>query len=103
MSEFRLISSLITKRFYARLSSNSNSILLSLRQTRRNFNNSSILQAQDYYLAKSPGGENYRLHLAKSRHLVGIRYDKDQIYQFFEIRVIISFIFIFFNLEQQEE
>ena len=76
MSKLRLISSLITKKSYARLSSHSNSILLSLRQTIRNFNNSSTLRAQDYYLAKSPKGENYRLHLAKSRHLVGIRYDK---------------------------
>ncbi|CAG8460573.1 3658_t:CDS:2, partial [Acaulospora colombiana] len=30
-------------------------------------------ESQDYYLARSPKGENYRLRLAKSGHLVGIR------------------------------
>ncbi|CAG8601383.1 10855_t:CDS:2 [Funneliformis caledonium] len=39
----------------------------------RNFSNSSILKSREYYLARSKGAVNYRLHLAKSRHLVGIR------------------------------
>ena len=83
MIKFRLISSLIINTCYTRQSSRSNSIPLSLPQMMRNFNSSSILQAQEYYLGKSPKGENYRVHLAKSRHLVGIRYDKDQTSKFF--------------------
>ncbi|CAG8559253.1 4022_t:CDS:2 [Diversispora eburnea] len=34
---------------------------------------STIQRSQEYYLVKSPKGENYRFHLAKSKHLVGLR------------------------------
>jgi hypothetical protein len=71
MANFSIITPLITKKFNSRLSSHS----FSLRQIMRNFNSSSILRTQEYYLVKSHQGKNYRLHLSKSRHLVGIRYD----------------------------
>ncbi|RHZ89986.1 hypothetical protein Glove_9g352 [Diversispora epigaea] len=34
---------------------------------------SAIQRSQEYYLVKSPRGENYRLHFAKAKHLVGLR------------------------------
>lgn len=67
MANFNIIIPFITKKFNSRHSS-------SLLQIMRNFNHSSILRSQEYYLVKSHHGENYRLHLSKSRHLVGIRY-----------------------------
>ncbi|RGB38757.1 phosphatase 2C-like domain-containing protein [Rhizophagus diaphanus] len=66
MANFNIIIPFITKKFNSRHS-------LSLLQIMRNFNHSSILRSQEYYLVKSHHGENYRLHLSKSRHLVGIR------------------------------
>ncbi|CAI2176324.1 13636_t:CDS:2 [Funneliformis geosporum] len=67
MANFKgVISTIITKKFNTRLSNSISSLT-------RNFSNSSILKSQEYYLARSPKGANYRLHLAKSRHLVGIR------------------------------
>ncbi|CAB4389781.1 unnamed protein product [Rhizophagus irregularis] len=68
MANFNIIIpfTFITKKFNSRHSS-------SLLQIMRNFNHSSILRSQEYYLVKSHHGENYRLHLSKSRHLVGIR------------------------------
>lgn len=69
MANFNIIIPFITKKFNSRLSSNSSSLL----KIMRNFNHSSILRAHEYYLVKSHQGENYRLHLSKSRHLVGIR------------------------------
>ncbi|CAJ0746831.1 16806_t:CDS:2, partial [Entrophospora sp. SA101] len=38
----------------------------------RFFNNFTMCNAQEYYFAKSQKGENYRLHVAKSKHLVGL-------------------------------
>ncbi|RIB06842.1 phosphatase 2C-like domain-containing protein [Gigaspora rosea] len=39
----------------------------------RQITQTSVYRSQEYYLVKSPQGENYRLHLAKSSHLAGTR------------------------------
>ncbi|CAG8748997.1 24419_t:CDS:2 [Gigaspora margarita] len=39
----------------------------------RQITQTSVYRSQEYYLVKSPQGENYRLHLEKSNHLTGTR------------------------------